>query len=331
MPGLREIAEAAGVSIRTAGRALKDNGYVRAETRQAVQAAAKRLRYRPNRYARGLKTSRSYEVTVVAWSYDELHMAKIAGLEHALRTADYSVNVLFEFPPDSSAFFDSFFDSFYEEVLDRPSAGVVIFGSGPIPVSVWAERLAGADVPYVFLDEKSSVLDAIRIDRQQGVYEAVRYLARQGRRRIAYLGLMEETRLVGYHRALRELDRQPIHLDLTGSANLHAAARQCGRELAGLPSRPDAVQAYSDKVAMAFLAGVHEAGLRVPNDLAVVGFDDRATAALTYPPLTTVAQPNWDVGVAAAEMLLKKIDGEKAPVVGWSRTLPTQLVVRESA
>jgi len=101
--------------------------------------------------------------------------------------------------------------------------------------------------------------------------------------------------------------------------------------LLALDPRPQAVQVYSDVVATGVLAALHERAVRVPQDIAVVGFDDRHFAALTWPRLTTVAQPNREVGEAAAEILLRKLRGEPPPEGGWSRTLPTRLIVRDSA
>jgi len=103
------------------------------------------------------------------------------------------------------------------------------------------------------------------------------------------------------------------------------------QELLALHPRPDAVQTHSDVIAMDVLAALHKRGVRVPAEMAVVGFDDRAFAALSWPKLTTVAQPNADVGTAGAEILLARIAGQPAPNGRWLRSCPTRLVVRESA
>jgi len=103
------------------------------------------------------------------------------------------------------------------------------------------------------------------------------------------------------------------------------------QELLALHPRPDAVQTHSDVIAMDVLAALHKRGVRVPAEMAVVGFDDRAFAALSWPKLTTVAQPNADVGTARSEILLARIAGQPAPNGRWLRSCPTRLVVRESA
>jgi LacI family transcriptional regulator len=325
MTGLKDIAAEAGVSVRTVSRVLTGSGYAKQATREKVQAAARRLGYRANRHARSLRTARSYEVAVAAWSTDELYMAKVAAFERTLRGSDYAVTMLFGQSAGSGSA-----GELMDELITRRPAGVALFTPPDRSTVDCARRLAQAGTPYVVFDSSDDV-DAIRIDRQQGVYEAVLYLAATGRQRIAYLGTRKDTsRLQGYQRAMDQLGREPILLDYAHNHDGIRDLRLTGRRVAERFDRPDAVQAYSDEVAMGFLAGLHEAGLTVPDDLALVGFDDRLAASWAAPPLTTVAQPNEQVGQAAADMLLRKIANERRPPDGWSRVLPTRLVVRET-
>jgi DNA-binding LacI/PurR family transcriptional regulator len=185
-------------------------------------------------------------------------------------------------------------------------------------------------LPYVLIDPRGTRFDSVTIDRARGVYDAVHYLAQRGARRIAFLGTQQErTRLDGYEQALKELGRSTIYLDYPGTDS--EALRGTGRKFAGQKTRPDAVVAHSDYIALAFLAGLHDAGVNVPQDVAVIGFDDRQAARYAWPALTTVAQPSLEVGRAGAEIILKKIGGEPPPAGGWSRSFPTHLVIRETA
>ncbi len=330
MVGLRDVARAARVSIRTVNRALKDKGYISAATSRRVLAAAKRLGYRPHRAARRLRTGKSYEVSVVMGSLDELHVAKTAALEHVLRRAEYSVDILFG--PQKNDGRETPARGIIEELLERRPGGAVLFPQAGMPLREIAAGLAAEGIPCVAFDTDEPAVDAVRIDRQQGVYDAVHYLARKGRRRIAYLGPLDaRTRLEGYQRAVAELGREPIYLQTESGEEAFAWGRKAAARLTARREQPDAVQAHSDVMALGFLAGLYDRGVRVPAEVAVVGFDDRAAAAYAAPPLTTVAQPNAEVGRAAAEILLQKIAGATAPAGGWSRSLPTRLVVRESA
>ncbi len=329
MARLKDIAEASGVSIRTVGRALKGAGYVHKDVRERVLAAAKDLDYRPHPLARSLRTGRSHEVLVLAGGIggqrDELHIAKIAGMERALRAGDMALGLLFGVEDQAKRQGRDLLD----ELISRRPGGIALFpGDGP-QAKPAARRLEVAGVPYVFLDHPDREVDAVRHDRQQGVREAVTYLAGRGRKRIAYVGVTDErSRLDGYQAAVRDLGCQPIIVPMAKATwengRLSAAA------VAALDPRPDAIMAYSDIVALGVLAGLHELGIRIPADIAVIGFDDRMAASLCFPPLTTVQQDNDALGVGAAEILLAKARGEAPPVGGWSRLLPTRLIIRAS-
>jgi LacI family transcriptional regulator len=328
--GLKEVAEKAGVSIRTVARALNDNGYVRATTRQKIEAVAKELEYRPNRFARSLRMRKSCELVVAAWSTDELHVAKVAGLEQLARRAGYFVSVFFSHQPKDVVELQGVLG----EILPHRPSGVILFPTEASLARHCAKRLTHEHTPYLFLDTPVDDVDSVLLDRGQGVYEAVLYLAAKGRQRIAYLGSKRDTsRLEGFHRALKQLGRVPYYVDVGEyePGQTWQRGRAAAEHWARQDPRPDAVQAFSDELALGFLAGLHDIGARVPDEVSLIGFDDRHAAALAWPPLTTVAQPNRELGMAAADVLLRKIKGEPEPPGGWSRTLPTRLVVRDSA
>ncbi|SDT88404.1 transcriptional regulator, LacI family [Verrucomicrobium sp. GAS474] len=337
MATLKALAQAAGVSIRTINRVLKGKGYVGTETREAVEAAVRKLGYRPNLAARSLKTAKSHIVSVLAFAADEPRLAQVAGLERRLREAGFIVSVAFHFEPRRG----DWGERLVQELLAQNPAGVVLVGSGQHDPYVLEHVLPAllallvrAQLPYVILDPRGELpprYDAMKIDRGQGVREAVLLLAERGRKRIAFLGPTDDrTRLDGYEAALRTLGRKPLLLDYPGEEI--DALREAGRTVAALPARarPDAVVIHADHIALSFLAGLHDRGVRVPEEIALVGFDDRSAAALAWPPLTTIAQPAGEIGKAGAEVLLAKIAGEKKPKGGWSRVFSTRLIVRET-
>ena len=334
MASLKDIAAEVGVSIRTVNRALKANGYVRADLRDRILTTADTLGYRPNRTAQSLRQRQSFEIDVVHNSVDQLNIAKIASLEQRLRQDGYSVSLLMVMSGTVTPGSDVF-----TELAARRPAGAALFWQGGSGFSKVFAQLEALGTPTVAFGAKAEGVDTINIDRQQGVYESVRFLASQGHRRIAYLGIGEAahgpntSRLEGYYRAIEELGLKSMLLSGVGGGEQHEQGRGAGHAFADLPTadRPEAIQVYSDVMTLGFLAGLHDRGLHVPRDVAVVGFDDRAAAAWASPPLTTVAQPNDDAGVAAAEILLAKINGSPAPAGGWSRFLPTKLVRRETA
>jgi len=329
MAHLKDIARASKVSIRTVSRALKGNGYVDTDVRQRVLRVAKSFGYSPNLTARSLRTGKSFDVLAALWHVDELNMAKLAGLEGSLRHHDYQLSCLF-----TSAFGEDSTKQLLQEILRRRPAGVVIFTDrfSPQRDCYIARSLVQAGISYIMVDSVADDVDSVRIDRSQGVYDAVLHLAAGGRQRIAYWGLTSDsTRWVGYLRAMQQLGRSPICLELEDLGDDNLSWATYGRKITQLSSLPDAIQVFSDSMAFSLLGTLHAAGIQIPQQLAAVGFDDRPMAALAWPPLTTVAQPCRETGAAAADILLQKIAGAEAPPQGWSRTLPTRLVIRESA
>jgi len=335
MATLKDIAESVGVSIRTVTRALSGDGYVRADLRDQIRSVADRLGYRPDPLARSLRLGRTREIIVVSHSVDELHMAKIASLERCVRPSGYSVAVVMASPRELVS------DSLVAEIRSRKPAGVAAVGQLGLDLSTLVEALYAIGIPCVPIDSRTDY-PSVEIDRPAGVSEAVEYLISRHRRCIVYVGPADSTsRLDGFRSTMAGHDRD---------ANFFDPGTACSRdELArGLLERfpeVDAVQAYSDEWALELLAGLHIRGVRVPDDVAVVGFDDRWAAAHSWPALTTVAQPGERIGVAVATLLAgderRVLDPLLDPGctretirrlgVELTRRIPTELVVRESA
>jgi len=336
MASLREIAAAVGVSIRTVNRALKQEGYVREETRKQILETAQRLGYRPNLAARALKTGQSLEVGVLVGSLDELHMAKLAAFERLLRAVGFAVHVFFGPRDDSN---NAQADKILHELTARRPAAAALFPNSHVPISQAVAQFDRRGIPYVVIDPTGANADHVAINRQQGVYEAVKFLASKGKRNIAYLGYTTDrsgdyvggqTRLEGYERAIRELGLPERVLAVAPHVDEFAGGRDSIDMFLATKPRPDAIQAYTDVMAAGFLTSLHDEAIRVPQEVAVVGFDDRRIAELCWPRLTTVSQANTEIGEAAARVLLDKLSGKACPPEGWSRRLSAPLVVRES-
>lgn len=335
MTSLRDIATIVGVSIRTVNRALKNEGCVSEKVRKQVLVVAQRLGYRPNLAARSLKTGQNTEVGAIVGSLDELHMAKMLAFERTLRLAGYSVHLVFG-PHVNGAPLEA--DRLLRVFAARRPIAAALFPQAHIPPLKAVSQFNKLRIPYVVIDSEEDI-DNISIDRQQGVYESVNYLVSLGKRRIAYLGYTSDrpgdyvsgkTRLGGYERAMRQRDLpQQVFSVKPDLSESEGGRRAIAAFLAANP-RPDAVQVYTDVMAASFLTALHEHGIRVPDDVAVIGFDNRRIAEVCWPRLTTISQPNAKVGVAAAEVLLAKIRKQPPPPPGWSRLMAASLVVRET-
>jgi DNA-binding LacI/PurR family transcriptional regulator len=164
MPRLRDIAERSGVSIRTVGRVLAGRGYVRESVRDRVLQPARAMNYQPNRFAKSLSTQRSYEVTVLLLSSDELHMAQLAGFEHGLRGSDYHLNALCELNPPNV---EPRYDQIIEELTKRDPDGVALIGAEHEASEKLPQQLVETGIPYILLDGHGTVSHLQRAPRDR--------------------------------------------------------------------------------------------------------------------------------------------------------------------
>jgi LacI family transcriptional regulator, repressor for deo operon, udp, cdd, tsx, nupC, and nupG len=327
MPSLKDIAQATGVSIRTVSRVVNKQKHVKPAIRAKVEKVIERLGYTPNPIARSLSMGRTFDIAVLATGINPLHLSRFSSMESHFRANGHRMYLRFRGLDEDPL-------KLIQEIIQVKPAGVVFSAQMRTPVKPLVNELTRHKIPCISFECEESGVDSILVDRPQGVYDAIHYLARRGRERIAYLGPMNETRLSGYNRAMKELKLKPIYLDFEWMKDeeIFARARRIGATLKERCKKlPDAIQCFSDHIAMGLLAGLDELNIKVPQEIAVVGFDNRPMAAFASPPLTTVAQPGMETGIAAAEVLLKKINGEPKPKGGWSRSIPTQLFIRESA
>jgi len=222
----------------------------------------------------------------------------------------------------------------YLELLARKRVdGLVLVSAGASQATV--DIMAGQEMAAVVVDREISGLraDLVMTDNRQGGYQATSYLLGLGHRRIACIAgpsplTPSANRVAGYRTALSEVG-VPVDEGLILAGDFQSrsgyAAMQTFLKLA---ERPTAVFACNDVMAMGVICAIHRAGLRVPDDISVIGFDDIALASFTWPPLTTVAQAKYEMGMLAFEMLRERMrDEELSP---RRELLETELVIRES-
>lgn len=324
-----DIARKAGVSQTAVSFVLNDHPqakHLSQETRDKIFSAAKKLDYRPNLAAKSLSTGKSHTVTLTISNTDELTCARMAGFEKRLRKDGYMANIIF-----ASRTEEENDNDFFDNLIKSNPAGVVFFPTDPAKASRCAKKLKKMNIPCVALGINAPGIDSIFIDRSIGVVEAVVYLYERGYKRVAYLGIQEESRLKGYKAALKLHKQTPIFL----SANIDeidpvARGRLATEEFLKMDKRPDAILCHTDKVALGFMQELHRRGIRIPEEVAIVGFNDVMAASTSYPPLTTIAQPKEETGTLLAEVILRKINGDKKQLDKKRDTLPTKLIIRET-
>jgi LacI family transcriptional regulator, galactose operon repressor len=341
MAGIRELARECGVSVATVSRALNGHPEVSEATRRQVQEAARRLGYRPSQSARALVRGRSDTVGLL-WDtgYEATGrrhpflLALLVGVKRALSASGRHVLLLNV--DDHRSGDRAYLDIALQHQLD----GVVMMGVDDRHPAM--RTLYGSGFPCVALDLPIAGPRATYVtsDNYAGAAEAVRYLHSLGHCEIATItGPMDllpaAQRLAGYEDAIRELGlkTQPEYVE-TGDFFLDSGY-SCARRLAALPNRPTAVFVAGDEMAVGAMHAFEDAGISIPGDIAVVGFDDIEAASLVRPPLTTIAQDPIALGAAAVAALLALVDTpltntEQLAEVSAPRTVPTHLVVRQS-
>jgi LacI family transcriptional regulator len=333
---IHEVAKLSGVSVSTVSRVF--NGYddVSAATRERVLAAARSLDYAPSAAARTLVRQRSQLIGVVLFTgLDHPDIGHpffqdvLVGLKHGIGAGGYDVLLFATERPESDG---NGAHSYLGRARHHRVDGVVWVGERDAPE---VAKLVDADVPLVGVDLDVSGPRAsyVSSDNVGGARLAVRHLHGLGHRRIATIAGPEEhkpggDRLVGFRAELQALgiERHPEYEQIgdwyTGSGE------RAMRTLLGLPEPPTAVFAASDLMAVGAMKAARDAGLDVPADLAVVGFDDIQLASLLHPALTTIHQDKVGLGRAAARALLEQI--ENPEVTPAALTLPVELIIRAS-
>lgn len=325
MPSIRDVARLAGVSHQTVSRVLNDHPSIREETKQRVLDAIRQLDYRPNQAARALVTSKLHLIGILSASVGEFGpTASIAAIEEAARVEGYSVTNL-NLPDTSPEAIGAAVRQLQREQVD----GIVVLAPQVRVFHVLRGMAIG--IPFVSLQTASGeASESVAPDQLEGARLATQHLVDLGHADILHLSgpqdwIEADSRMRGYLQALREADLPtipPIRGDWTADFGHYA-----GRELA---RRQDftAVFAANDLMAIGLVHGFRDAGLDVPRDVSVVGFDDIPVAAHVWPPLTTVHIDFADLGRRAIARLLSALRAEEAQAPAAAAPA---LVVRDSA
>ncbi len=326
---IEDIARHANVSISTVSRVLRKSGGVSSTKRQAVLHAAEVLNYRPNVFAQSLASGQSMTIGVITQNfgspfYDGILDGIMQGFEHSDYTPIF-VDGRWEQPVEELAL---------QTLLIRRVDGLIVIG-GQLPEAVLREINTTTPVVCAARYLPSMPDQCFYVDNFQAAYQAVRYLLDMGHRTIAHITARMHyqdsisdayQRYRGYRQALLDAGIQPdpqllIEGDLRQQSGVIAVNMLLSQR------RPfSAIFAANDQMAFGARLALYRHGIRVPDEVSLVGFDDETTAAYMVPPLTTVRQPAVDIGLAATAAVLRLINGKYSS----SQKFGSELIVRES-
>jgi DNA-binding LacI/PurR family transcriptional regulator len=342
---LTDAARIAGVSPMTVSRVVNGNGYVSSTLRRKVERVLEKLEYSPNRLARSLKGTRNNVVGVLLPDLANPFSVELArGIEESLSARGYYSFVISAGRDGQreKAAIEAFSDHRVEGAIltiraPRPgrtgtkteSVDMAHFARNRFPLVVVGPEFAGEGV------------DHVTASYREGAFRATAHLIESGRRRIAYIGsaltdLEPLLRFQGYLDAMAEYGIA-VHPELvTGPSRFagwcsDADGYHAMKHLLALPNPPDAVFTRNDYAAIGALRAMHEREVRVPDDIAAVGFDNVSISAFTSPALTTVDQFVFEQGKAAGKLLLERMDSARPRRQPFEEKFPCELVVRQSS
>lgn len=326
-PSIKDIAKLARVSHSTVSRALQNSPLVNAKTAEKIRRIAHESGYRASAVARGLVTRRTETIGIVVTTISDPFASEVvSGIEQAANDHGYSV-----FLAESNAEPERE-KKVVQSLAERRVDGIVVTSSRV--GALYLPLLSEMEVPIVLVNNQhpGAFVHSVTIGNLEGSRAAAGHLVWLGHKRIAYLGdefgyQSDAERFAGYREAL---DAAAIpflpELVVHGDGKPEEAMKAMEKLLA-LDNPPTAVCCYNDMSALGAMRSIRLRGLRVPEDVSVVGFDDLFLAAYTQPPLTTVRQPMRRMGQLAMESLFKLMSGEESEI---RIRVAAKLIVRES-
>ena len=328
MATVKDVARRANVSTATVSRVINSQGNVSAERRVRVLEAIEALEYRPSRVARRLRTKSTHVIGLVISDIQNLFYTSVTrGVEDIASRNGYSL-ILCNTDEDAER------ERLYLEVMhDENVAGIILASATSAGHDL---KLLRGHIPVVALDRLMTdvLVDTVLVDNVAGARQAVAHLLALGHRRVgAIIGQQDITtsheRRAGYEQALADF-HLPFDPNLIHQADFRQVddSRRKALELLSLSDRPTALFTGNTLITLGALSAIHAQGRRIPDDMALVAFDDIPWADLLSPPLTAVRQPTYALGRTAAEMLLARMaHPERRPE---QVRLPVELIVRQS-
>ena len=327
-PTIKDIARKAGVSIATVSRSINGEDGVGPETRERIQAIARRLNYFPNLSARGLVARRPNAIGIVIPRTSEFAFSNpyyseiLKGIEKKTRESGHYL--VFSFSEE---------DCYARMVQHQLAAGVIVLANrmdDPRVEEAWRMKIPLLLIPG---NSRQPAIPSVDVDNMDGAYQAVSHLVHLGHRRIAFINGPANSkysleRLDGYRKGLKK-NSLPLQKGwVLGSDFTQQGGYEGMKKLLSLQAPPTAVLVINDFSAMGALRAAREIGWRVPKDISIVGFGDVPFSSMTDPPLTTIREPFQQMGMEAAGILLDRVSGKRH--ASRHRILSVELVIRDS-
>jgi DNA-binding LacI/PurR family transcriptional regulator len=328
---IKDIAKTLNISISTVSRALRNAPDIKAETRKAVLALSEELSYQPSRLALSFQQRQTHTIGVIVPNLDWVLSQMVKGIDEVALEAGYTVMVC----QSNESFGREMVNT--RRLLESLVDGFIISVSSETKVFDHFRKIQQKNMPMVFFDRVLPDIEGprVRLDNQDGGFQATEHLIEQGYRRIAILagprnlGIGNE-RLEGYLAALKKhrIKADPemiIHCDFNQQKALEAT-----HDLLRRKKRPDAIFAISDRMAIGAMLAIKEWGLQMPQDIGLVGFNNEPAVGLVTPAISSVEQPAFELGKTAAKLFIECMHDDSG-LLQEDIVLRPKLFIRESS
>ncbi|GAB3178229.1 LacI family DNA-binding transcriptional regulator [Telluribacter humicola] len=330
---IKEIARELNVSKSTVSRALRDSSEISEETKQRVLELARQLNYSPNPIALSLLKNRTHTIGIIVPDIaNAFFSSAIAGVEDVAYSRGYHVMIYQSHESYERELIDA------RHIATRRADGLVVSLASSSERYDHFRELQEQDIPVVFFDRVTDAITThkVLVDDYKGAFEATEHLIQRGCQRIAHIAgppklSISRNRFNGYKDAMDKYGIAMRDEWVVSSEYNQAGGTERAYQLMALRERPDAIFAASDRIALGVHWALRQLGYRMPADVALIGFSDLAISSLLDPPLSSVAQPSFEIGQQAAELLLELIESRNTPVSFETRVLKTKLMIRKSS
>lgn len=329
---IKILAKELNLSVATVSKALRDSYEISNETKQKVLALAEKLNYVPNPYASSLRKRESKTIAVVLPEVaDSFFSQAINGIESVAQDKGY--HVLIYLTHESFDREENILKEFQSGRVD----GILISVSGETSHSDHIKKAMASGIPVVFFDRVCEDVATARVitDDFECGYKAARHLAEQGCKKIAYLSAstslsISNNRMQGFQKALSDLGFKNNQSEVIICGNDADENYQIIKKVLQKKERPDGIIASVEKFTSSIYIACHELGLNIPNNVKVISFTNLQTALILNPPLTTITQPAFEMGKAAATVLFKALGGKTFKMEDERVVIPSALHIRNS-
>lgn len=327
-PTIKDVAKKANVSVATVSRILNDLGGYSEETRKKVVAIVENMGYRRNAIARNLKTKTSHTIGVLLPKVETTFYVEILnGIEEMSHKNNYSVFIC------NTGVSCNLMPYYLDVLSERQVDGIIVCSLSP--KDVYDKNIIDTKIPCILVSTYSPrfTIPYIKVDDFQASYAATSYLIENGHTKIAMLGGEKDDpiagipRLEGYRQALKEHNITSDESLIKHGGFGFKEGKDSMEELLNENKKFTAIFATCDDIAVGAMVIAHKRGILIPEELSIIGYDNTKVSEMSYPPLTTIAQPSYEMGQRSAEMLIKSIITDKK---SESIIMPFEIIERES-